>query len=64
MYLETDVSILLLPYIIGQGCYSLYDEGSKPWHVSTLSKSSGIPASLCAPLGGGGAPTMVLGEDY
>jgi predicted methyltransferase len=45
----------------GQGCYSLYDDGSKPWHVSTLSKSTGIPASLCPPLQGGGAPTMVLG---
>lgn len=45
----------------GQGCYSLYDDGSKPWHVSTLSKSTGIPASLCPPLVGAGAPTMVLG---
>lgn len=45
----------------GQGCYSLYDDGSKPWHVSTLSKSTGIPASLCPPLVDAGAPTMVLG---
>ena len=44
----------------GQGCYSLYDDGSKPWHVSTLSKSTGIPASLCPPLVGAGAPTMKL----
>jgi hypothetical protein len=42
-------------------CFSLYDDGSKPWHISTLSKSSGIPASLCPPLASGGAPTMVLG---
>lgn len=45
----------------GQGCYSLYDDGSKPWHISTISKSTGIPASLCPPLVGAGAPTMVLG---
>ena len=45
----------------GQGCYSLYDDGSKPWHISTLSKFTGIPASLCPPLAGAGAPTMVLG---
>lgn len=44
-----------------QGCYSLYDDGSKPWHISTISKSTGIPASLCPPLVASGAPTMVLG---
>ena len=41
-----------------QGCYSIYDDGSKPWHVSTISKSSGIPASLCPPLQSSGAPTV------
>jgi len=44
-----------------QGCYALYDDGSKPWRISTLSKTSGIPASLCPPLTSSGAPTMVLG---
>lgn len=44
-----------------QGCYSLYDDGSKPYYISTISKSSGIPASLCPPLQRSGAPTMVLG---
>jgi len=44
-----------------QGCYALYDDGSKPWHVSTISSSSGIPASLCPPLQASGAPTMILG---
>ena len=41
-----------------QGCYSIYNDGSKPWHVSTISKSSGIPASLCPPLQSSGAPTV------
>jgi predicted methyltransferase len=44
-----------------QGCYALYDDGSKPYYISTISKSSGIPASLCPPLQSSGAPTMVLG---
>lgn len=43
------------------GCYALYDDGSKPWHITTISKSSSIPASLCPPLSESGAPTMVLG---
>lgn len=45
-----------------QGCWAVYDDGSKPWRVSALSKNTQIPASLCPPLGGKtGAPTMVLG---
>lgn len=44
-----------------QGCFAIYDDGSKPWRVSALSKSTNIPASLCPPLTDSGAPTMVLG---
>jgi hypothetical protein len=28
-------------------CFALYDDGSKPWQISTISKTSGRPASLC-----------------
>lgn len=45
------------------GCYAIYDDGSKPWHITTISKSSSIPASLCPPLSESGAPTMVLGNN-
>ena len=45
------------------GCYAIYDDGSKPWHITTISKSSSIPASLCPPLAESGAPTMVLGSN-
>jgi hypothetical protein len=45
------------------GCYAIYDDGSKPWHITTISKSSSIPASLCPPLSESGAPTMVLGSN-
>lgn len=34
------------------GCYALFDDGSKPWHISTISKTTNIPASLCPPLAG------------
>ena len=44
-----------------KGCYSIYHDGTKPFLVSTLSKTTGIPASLVAPLEKAGAPTMVLG---
>jgi len=44
-----------------KGCYSIYDDGTKPFLISTLSKSTGIPASLVAPIEKPGAPTMVLG---
>lgn len=42
-------------------CYALYDDGSKPWHVTTMSATTGIPASLCPPLKEQGAPTIILG---
>jgi predicted methyltransferase len=42
-------------------CYALYDDGAAPWHVSTLSENTGIPASLCPPLDEQGAPTIILG---
>ena len=32
------------------GCYILYDDGSKPWRVSILSASTGMPAMLSPPL--------------
>lgn len=41
-------------------CYALYDDGSAPWHVTTMSTTTGIPASLCPPLGDQGAPTIIL----
>ena len=44
-----------------KSCFSLYDDGSKPWQISTLSENTGIPASLSPPLDGSGAPTLVLG---
>lgn len=44
-----------------KSCFSIYDDGSKPWLISTLSENTGIPASLCPPLGGPGVPTLVLG---
>lgn len=46
-----------------QGCFALYNDGSKPWHVSALSQTTGIPASLCPPLEESGAPTMILGGE-
>lgn len=42
-------------------CFALFDDGSKPWQISTISSSSNRPASLCPPLSSGGAPTLVLG---
>lgn len=42
-------------------CYSIYDDGTMPSHISTIGSKSNIPASLCPPLSGAGAPTMVLG---
>jgi len=50
-------------YLKKNGCYAIYDDGSKPWHITTISKSSSIPASLCPPLSESGAPTMVLGNN-
>jgi len=44
-----------------KGCWALYDDGSKPWKISSLSKSTNIPASLCPPLSSTGAPTLLLG---
>ena len=44
-----------------KGCWALYDDGSKPWRISAISKSTNIPASLCPPLSSSGAPTMILG---
>ena len=41
------------------GCYSLFDDGSKPYHITALGKTTGIPASLMPPLEDTGAPTMV-----
>ena len=43
------------------GCHAIYEDGSKPFRVSTISKNTGIPASLCPPLQSSGPPTMVLG---
>ncbi|KAJ1407977.1 S-adenosyl-L-methionine-dependent methyltransferase, partial [Ochromonadaceae sp. CCMP2298] len=45
----------------GTGCHALYDDGSSPWKISTISESTSIPGSLCPPLQKSGAPTMVLG---
>lgn len=42
-------------------CYSLYDDGSKPSVISTVSKKTGFPASLFPPINESGAPTLVLG---
>jgi hypothetical protein len=33
-----------------KGCYALYDDGSKPWLISTMSIKTGFPLSLCPPL--------------
>jgi predicted methyltransferase len=41
-------------------CFALYEDGSKPWKVSTLSASTGYAASLCPPLSGASAPTLIL----
>lgn len=41
-------------------CYTVYDN-DEPWHVSTLSETTGNPASLCSPLNGQGPPTIILG---
>ena len=45
-----------------RGCYALYDDGSKPYYISTISANTGNPASLCPPLEASGAPTMILGN--
>lgn len=42
-------------------CYALYDDGSQPMKITTISSKTNIPASLCPPLQGAGAPTLVLG---
>lgn len=42
-------------------CFTLYEDGSVPWQVSTISESTGYPASLCPPLDKSGPPTLVLG---
>jgi len=43
-------------------CFALYDDGTAPYHVCTLSENTNIAASLCPPLKGGpDAPTMILG---
>jgi len=44
-----------------RGCYSLFDDGSKPYRISTLSKTSGTPCALLPPLKTGGAPSINLG---
>jgi predicted methyltransferase len=43
------------------GCWALYDDGSKPWYISATSSKTNIPVSLVPPLETSGAPTMVLG---
>lgn len=45
-----------------RGCHAVFDDGSKPYYISTLSANTGNPASLCPPLEGPGAPTMILGN--
>jgi len=51
-------------------CFTLYDDGSKPWQISTVSATSKRPASLCPPLNDAtftgssssrNAPTLLLG---
>jgi predicted methyltransferase len=42
-------------------CWALYEDGSAPWSISAMSSTTGNPASLCAPLDAGGAPTIILG---
>jgi predicted methyltransferase len=44
-----------------QGCFALFDDGSAPWKINTMSVNTDKPASLCPPLEGTGPPTMVLG---
>lgn len=44
-----------------QGCYSLFDDGSKPYRISTLSTTTGTPCALLPPLKVGGAPSINLG---
>lgn len=44
-----------------QGCYSLFDDGSKPYRISTLSATTGTPCALLPPLKNGGAPSINLG---
>jgi hypothetical protein len=34
-------------------CFALFDDGSKPWQISTVSATSKRPASLCPPLNDG-----------
>ncbi|RYY75835.1 hypothetical protein EON63_19160, partial [archaeon] len=42
-------------------CFALYDDGSQPWKVATMSTVSNYAASLCPPLDKPGAPTLLLG---
>jgi len=35
--------------------------GSKPWRASFVSRTSGMPVTLCPPLDKAGAPTLILG---
>lgn len=39
-------------------CFALYDDGSKPWQINTISPTTDMPASLCPPLTSSGAPTL------
>eukprot|EP01039_Chlorochromonas_danica_P002650 gene2650-2894_t len=41
-------------------CFALYDDGSKPWKISTMSPVTGYAASLCPPLSAPGGPTLLL----
>lgn len=43
------------------GCYSLFDDGSKPWQIKTFSDKTNLAASLCPPINQAGAPTLLLG---
>ena len=43
-----------------EGVYAVYNDGSKPWRVSTMSPTSNIPASLLT-LSPNSPPTIVLG---
>eukprot|EP01031_Cornospumella_fuschlensis_P035481 gene35481-43011_t len=42
-------------------CFALYDDGSQPWKIATMSTVSNYAASLCPPLDKPGAPTLLLG---
>ena len=44
-----------------QGVHALFNDGSAPWKISTLSDNTDKPASLAPPLDETGKPTMVLG---